>query len=165
MTPPVNLDSSLLLLRLSIAAAFLSAGYGCTATKAAFARVKHETECFFPFLSAGGAKERMGGIAAMVGMAMIFGGGISLLFGIEPRLGGLDVALFSLLGLRVHHASLSIALRAARTGDEMGIKAVSGLKASAMKNWVVIAAGLTLFLVGGGRYGVGIDHTGTYLGW
>lgn len=165
MTPADNLDSALLLLRLSIAAVFLSAGYSCTVTKGAFARIKHETECFFPFLPAGGAKERMGGIAAMIGMAMIYGGGISLLLGIEPRLGGLDVALFSLLGLRVHHVSRSIALRAAMAGDEMGIKAVSGLKASAMKNWVVVAAGLTFFLVGGGKYGLGIDHTGKYLGW
>jgi uncharacterized membrane protein YphA (DoxX/SURF4 family) len=165
VTPAVNLDASLLLLRLSIAAVFLSAGRACTASKAAFARVSQETECFFPFLPAGAARKRMGGIAATIGMAMIYGGGISLLLGIEPRLGGLDVALFSLLGLRVHYVSYRFALTAAMQGDEMGIKAVSGLKASAMKNWVVVAAALMFFLVGGGKYGLGIDHTGKYLGW
>lgn len=165
MTLTEKLDISLLLLRLSIAAAFLFAGYWCTSTRQAFAAIKHECECFFPFLPEGAAKQRMGGIAALVGMVMIFGGGISLLAGIEPRLGGLDVALFSLFGLRVHHVSHSKALVAAMAGDPMGAKAVSGLKGSAMKNFVVVAAGLSIFLLGGGKYSLGSDYTGHLLGW
>jgi uncharacterized membrane protein YphA (DoxX/SURF4 family) len=163
--PTANLDGSLLLLRLSVAVVFLSSAYACTSTRQVFARIQHESECFFPFLPTGRTKERMGRIAALIGMTMLYAGGVSLLLGIEPRLGGLDVALFSLLGLRVHQVSRGLALKAAMAGDEMGIKAFSGLKASGMKNWVVAGVGLALFLDGGGRYGLAIDHLGKYLGW
>lgn len=158
MPNPLNLAVALLLLRLSLAWVFLYAAFRCTSSKLAWSAICHETELFFPFLAPGPRKHFLGTIAAVIGMAMMYGGGLSVLLGIESRLGGLDIALFSLLGLRIHFVHMAEALAEAPTGNAMAIKAYSALSASANKNYVLIAAGLLFFLLGAGPYSLGIGH-------
>ena len=53
--------------------------------------------------------------SAIIGMFMMYVGSISLLFGIEPRLGALMLLVFTLLGTIIHHREKQIALNSSKS--------------------------------------------------
>lgn len=150
-------DAALLVLRLSLAFVFLYAAWKNTENAEAWTRTKREVA-----LLMGGLPEpvrtRLARLGALAGMIMMFGGGLSILLGIEPRLGGLAIAVFSAVGIAIH-------VKAAGESDSsMGLATKHAQMAAGLKNVVLIGAGLVLVLVGAGSYGFGIDNAGRWLG-
>ena len=89
----------------------------------------------------------------------------SILVGLEPRLGGLLIAAFSIMGMRIHAIRRDEAKLAGEAGNLMGWSAYSGHVAAGLKNWALAAAGVFFVLVGSGRYGLQVDFIGSWLGW
>jgi uncharacterized membrane protein YphA (DoxX/SURF4 family) len=154
---------ALLILRLSVAWVFLFAAWKNTENAAAWAWTKNETALLFSNF-APEQRELLGRISAVAGMVMMYGGGGAVLTGVEPRLGGLAIAVFSLLGMRIHAIRREEAKIAAEAGNAMGWSAYGAHVAAGLKNWALIGAGLFFFLVGAGRYGLEIDLVGQILG-
>jgi uncharacterized membrane protein YphA (DoxX/SURF4 family) len=163
MTEADHLSLGLLVLRVAIAVVFLNAAWRCTSTRAAFKQIQEETALMYPFLEPD-LRHRLGDISAYIGMAMMYGGGISVLLGLEPRLGGLTLSVFSLLGLQIHRARRAMTVEPMMSGNMYAAMAFAGLSASGMKNLVIIATGFLFFLIGAGKYSLGIDCTGKLLG-
>lgn len=150
-------DVALLVLRLSLAFVFLYAAWKNTENAEAWSRTKSEVASLMGGLP-GSVRTTLARLAALAGMIMMFGGGLSILLGIEPRLGGLAVAVFSAVGIAIH-------VKAASECDAaMGSATRHAQMAAGLKNVVLIGAGLVLVLVGAGRYGFDIDNTGRWLG-
>jgi uncharacterized membrane protein YphA (DoxX/SURF4 family) len=164
MTGTDHLSLGLLVLRVAIAVVFLNAAWRCTSTRVAFKQIQEETALMYPFLGPD-LRHRLGNISAYIGMAMMYGGGLSVLLGLEPRLGGLTLSVFSVLGLQIHRARRALTVQPMMGGDVMAAIAFAGLSASGMKNLVIIATGVLFLLVGAGKYSLGIDCTGQWLGW
>jgi uncharacterized membrane protein YphA (DoxX/SURF4 family) len=161
MNDPVTVNLALLILRLSVAWVFLFAAWKNTENSAAWTRTKNETALLLP---SSRRIELLARISAVVGMAMMYGGGTSVLLGLEPRLGGLAISVFSLLSMRIHAIRRDEAKKAADAGNAMGWSAYGAHVAAGRKNWALVGAGLLLFLMGAGRYGLGIDLAGQLLG-
>ena len=87
-----------------------------------------------------------------------------MLLGIEPRLGGTAIAIFSLLGMRIHAIRRDEAKEAAEAGDPMGWSAFGAHTAAGLKNWALVGAGIVFFLMGSGRFGIRLDDVGAALG-
>jgi uncharacterized membrane protein YphA (DoxX/SURF4 family) len=156
-------DLALLVLRLSIAFVFLSAAWKNTVNAAAWTQTNAETALLFRELPEP-ARTHITRLAAVAGMIMMYGGGLSLLLAVEPRLGGLAVAAFSAMGMAIHAIHRDKAKVAGENGDVMGWSAYGAHIASGRKNIALIGAGLAFFLAGAGHYGLGIDCTGRWLG-
>jgi uncharacterized membrane protein YphA (DoxX/SURF4 family) len=146
-----------------VAWVFLFAAWKNTENSSAWSRTKNETALLFAHF-APDRRELLARISAVVGIAMMYGGGASVLFGLEPRLGGLAISVFSLLSMRIHAIRCDEAKKAADAGNTMGWSAYGAHVASGRKNWALVGAGLLFFLMGAGRYGLGIDLAGHLLG-
>ena len=160
-------EAALLVLRLSEAYVFLYAAWLNTKNAQAWQWTVCETGLLFQGLPEQTAKT-LALYASLAGMAMMYGGGISILLGIEPRLGGLRIAAFSLMGMRIHHIHRDQAWKAAQAGDPMGWSAYSAHIAAGLKNWGLAGAGVALVLTGAGwkelPYSLGIDYFGRITG-
>ena len=157
-------DLAHLILRVSVAWVFLYAAWGNTSTAAAWQWTKGESALFYPNV-AEPLRSKLALISAIIGMALMYFGGLSLLLGLEPRLGGLAVAAFSLMGMRVHAIRRNDALRTAtsNTSDVMAWSAYGAHIAAGLKNWALIGAGLFITLTGGGAWIVS-DVAGAIIG-
>lgn len=153
MSGIIREDLALLALRIGVAWVFLYAAWRNTNRPAAWQWTQGETSLLFR-----GAPEPLRGrlttSAAVIGMVMMYFGGVSALLGLEPRLGGVAIALFSLMGMRIHAIRRDEALQAtgASTDPTMAWSAYGAHTAAGLKNWALIAAGLVLILVGGGDW-------------
>jgi uncharacterized membrane protein YphA (DoxX/SURF4 family) len=158
-----KLDVGLLVLRLGIGYVFLYAAWKNTENAAAWQWTNTETAILFKDRP---EEERiqLAWICSLVGMVMMYAGGVSVLLGLEPRIGGLMLAVFSLLGMRIHAIRRNEAKEAAEAGDTMGWSAYSAHVAAGLKNWALAAGGVTFILMGAGRYSL-TDFTGALLGW
>jgi uncharacterized membrane protein YphA (DoxX/SURF4 family) len=158
-----TLDVALLVLRLSVAYVFLYAAWKNTENAAAWQWTVNETALLFPHLAEPG-RTSLARLSSIAGMIMMYGGGASILLGIEPRLGGILIAVFSLMGMRIHAIRRAEAKKAAEAGDAMGWSAYSAHVAAGLKNWALAGAGIAVLLAGAGRYGLGIDYFGRIAG-
>lgn len=111
--------------------------------------------------------------AAATGMAMMIGGGASLLLGAEPRLGALALAVFTSLGITIHHRERNearVRLESwGASGDPaaiaLGWSAFAGHQSSWIKNVGLIGACLFVFFAGGGPdFSILTDILGGWLG-
>jgi len=158
-----KLDIGVLVLRLGIGYVFLYAAFKNTENAEARKAMTDETAVLFRDRP----KEERDWLALIcfrAGMVMMYGGGVSVLLGLEPRVGGLILAVFSLLGMRVHAIRRDEAKEAGEAGNPMGWSAFMAHTAAGLKNWALAAAGVTFILTGAGRYGL-TDYTGALLGW
>lgn len=156
-------DVGLLVLRFGIGYVFLYAAWKNTENAAAWKWTTTETAVLFKDRPEE-ERARLARICALAGMVMMYGGGASVLLGLEPRIGGLMVAVFSLLGMRVHAIRRDEAKEAADAGNAMGWSAYSAHIAAGLKNWALAAGGVTFIFMGAGRYRL-TDFTGALLGW
>src|ERR1700687_4734746 len=101
MRGAANHDPALLILRLSVAWVFLFAAWKNTENSAAWEWTKNETGLLFASLPSD-KRATLTLVASLIGMALMYGGGVSILLGIEPRLGGFAIAVFSLMGMKLH---------------------------------------------------------------
>lgn len=160
-----NWDVALLVLRLSEAYVFLYAAWQNTKNAAGWQWTVNETGLLFQnFHLPDQQKRTLALLCSIAGMIMMYGGGISVLLGLEPRLGGILIAVFSLMGMQIHAIRRAEALKAAQAGDPMGWSAYSAHVAAGLKNWGLAGAGVALALTGAGRYGLGIDYVGRLTG-
>ena len=150
------LNSALLIVRLTLAWVFLYAAWKNTENLAAWTWTKNETALLFASLNPA-RRDRVAALAAAVGMVMMYGGGLSVLTGVMPRVGGLAIALFSALGMRIHALRRDEAKRAGESGNAMGWSAFSAHVAAGLKNWALIGAALLIVIVGTGSYSIGPD--------
>jgi uncharacterized membrane protein YphA (DoxX/SURF4 family) len=158
-----KLDAGLLILRLGIGYVFLYAAWKNTENAAAWKWTVTETAVLFKNRPED-ERARLASTSALAGVVMMYGGGASVLLGLEPRLGGLILGVFSILGMRIHAIRRDEAKEAADAGNAMGWSAYSAHIAAGLKNWALAAAGVTFVLMGAGRYGF-TDLTGALLGW
>jgi uncharacterized membrane protein YphA (DoxX/SURF4 family) len=158
-----NLDVALLVLRLSEAYVFLYAAWLNTKDAAARQWTINETGLLFQNFPEQ-QRKTLALLCSIAGMIMMYGGGICVLLGLEPRLGGILIAVFSLMGIRIHAIRRDEALKAANGGNQMGWLAYSANVAAGIKNWGLAGAGVALVLTGAGRYGLGIDYFGRITG-
>ena len=159
-----TLDLAFLILRMTVGYVFLYAAWKNTESSAAWTWTKNETALLFQNLP-DQRREKIARLCAIAGMIMMYGGGVSILVGLEPRLGGLALAVFSLLGIRIHAIRRDEAKSAGETGNAMGWSAYSAHIAAGLKNWALVRAGLVFVLAGTGRFGLGIDFLGHALGF
>ena len=164
MNGVLAVDLALLILRLTLSYVFLYAAWKNTENSAAWTWTKNETALLFQAY-AEPQKERLARLSAIAGMVMMYGGGVSILLGIEPRLGGLALAVFSILGTRIHAIRRDEAKKAGEGGNAMGWSAYSAHIAAGLKNWALAGAGLAIALAGAGRFAFGIDFVGRLLGF
>jgi uncharacterized membrane protein YphA (DoxX/SURF4 family) len=157
-------DIALLVLRVSMAFVFLYAAWKNTENAAAWTWTKNETALLFRGLPEP-ERARVARLVALLGMVMMYAGGLSILLAIEPRLGGLAIAVFSAMGMAIHAIRRDEAKAAGESGDAMGWSAYSAHVAARLKNVALIGAGLVFVLVGAGRYGLGVDYIGRWLGF
>jgi uncharacterized membrane protein YphA (DoxX/SURF4 family) len=158
-----NWDAALLVLRLSEAYVFLYAAWLNTKDTAAWQWTVNETGLLFQKFPEPQQK-KLALLCSIAGMIMMYGGGISVLLGLEPRLGGIMIAVFSLMGMKLHAIRRDQALKAAQGGDQMGWVAYSANVAAGLKNWGLAGAGVALVLTGAGLYGLRIDYLGLLIG-
>ncbi len=158
-----NWDLALLVLRLSEAYVFLYAAWQNTKNAAAWQWTVNETGLLFQHLP-DQRRKTLATLCSIAGMIMMYGGGISVLIGLEPRIGGILIAVFSLMGMRIHAIRRAEALKAAQAGDPMGWSAFSAHIAAGLKNWGLAGAGVALLLTGSGSYGLRIDYFGRLTG-
>jgi uncharacterized membrane protein YphA (DoxX/SURF4 family) len=158
--PTAAFDIAMLLLRIGLGWVFLYAAWKNTENAAARAWTRNETALLFSSLEPV-RRERVASVAATIGLAMMYGGGAAVLFGVAPRAGGLAIALFSALGMRIHALRRDEAKLAGEAGDAMGWSAFGAHVAAGLKNWALIASGIMIVLVGAGSYALGPDPGAT----
>lgn len=158
---PATHDLALLILRATLAYVFLYAAWRNTQNQMAWTWTKNETGVLFRHLPEA-QRASMAARAALIGMVLMYGGGLSVLLGVEARLGGLALAIFSLLGMRIHAIRRDEAFTEAQAGNAMGWSAYSGHTAAGLKNVALAGAGLLLALTGSGRWSVS-DLVGRWL--
>jgi uncharacterized membrane protein YphA (DoxX/SURF4 family) len=154
-------DLALLIIRCTVAYVFLYAAWRNTENTNAWTWTKNETAVLFANLP---EPQRLSTAAraALVGMVLMYGGGLSVLLGLEARVGGLALAIFSILGMRIHAIRRDEALAAGQGGNAMGWSAYSGHIAAGLKNVALMGAGLLIALMGSGRWSVS-DYVGRWL--
>lgn len=158
-----ELHVALLVLRISVAYVFLYAAWKNTENAAAWTWTTNETALLFKNLPEV-ERQKVAWLCAIAGMVMMYGGGVSVLLGLEPRLGGLLIAVFSIMGMRLHAIRRDEAKQEADAGNMMGWSAYSAHIAAGLKNWALAGAGVVFVLVGTGRYGMQVDILGRLLG-
>lgn len=149
-------DYAILALRLGVAWVFLYAAWRNTNTAAARKWTRGETATLFREVGLPPG-HWMVGAATFIGMAMMYGGGIAVLLGSFARPGGLALALFSLMGIRIHAIRRDEALAEANAGVPIAWSAFAGHIAAGLKNWALAGAGLFFALAGSGRLSLGPD--------
>lgn len=147
-----------MILRISYSIVFLNAAWQCGKSKAGIRWTIEESRILF------------GNTAPLFGVAGIFVmgfGGLSVLLGIYPEIGGVMLGLFVLPGAIIHHRKQK---EAQVLGDELGAPgdektqvlttlALLGHYSSAMKNYSLCGPGLFLALTGGGAWVVALLWT------
>lgn len=159
-----NLQAALLVLRLGIAYVFIYAAWKNTENAVAWTWTTNETALLFKNWP-NAQRENLARLCSIIGMGMMYGGGVSVLVGLEPRIGGLLIAAFCLLGIRIHAIRRDEAKQAGEDGNLMGWSAYSAHVAAGLKNWALAAAGVFFVLVGAGQYGLQIDNAARLVGW
>ena len=139
-------DLAVLVLRLSVAYVMLFAAWKNTENKTAWTWTINETGIMFSNLPTE-PRQKIARLSAIIGMCMMYFGGLSILLGVEPRLGGLFIAVFCLMGMRIHAIRRDEAKQAADAGNAMGWSAYSAHIAAGLKNWGFVGAGLFFALL------------------
>jgi len=156
-----TIDAGLLALRLGVGYVMLYAAWKNTENAAAWNWTINETSILFPSRP---NQQQLAKVCAVIGVVMMYFGGASVLAGAEPRLGGLAIAVFCLLGMVIHRIRRDEAKKAGESGDAMGWSAYSAHIAAGLKNWALVGAGVALMLMGAGRFGLRLDYCGQLLG-
>jgi uncharacterized membrane protein YphA (DoxX/SURF4 family) len=152
-------DYAVLALRLGVAWVFLYAAWRNTNTAAARAWTRGETALLFRGVGLP-PQHWVVGLATLIGMAIMYGGGIAALLGSFVRPAGLALAFFSLMGIRIHAIRRDEALVEANAGAMIGWSAFAGHVAAGLKNWALIGAGMFFVLAGSGHFSLGPDIGG-----
>lgn len=138
-------------LRLGVAYVFLYAAWRNTQNRQAWTWTKNETAILFQRMKEP-KKTKIAALASVIGMVMMYGGGLSILLGLGADYGGLAIAVFSSLGMRIHSLRAREAKAAAEAGDPMGWSAYSGHVAAGLKNVAFIGIGLFFLTNGSGPW-------------
>jgi uncharacterized membrane protein YphA (DoxX/SURF4 family) len=111
-------------------------------------------------------RTRLAKIGAFAGMAMMLLGGISILLGLEGRIGGLLLLLFTGVGIYQHHREREVAMAAAAKVEPLvpasgkadfatlQWSAYSGHISSGLKNWALCGISLGFFAWGTGPWSI-----------
>jgi uncharacterized membrane protein YphA (DoxX/SURF4 family) len=159
-----SFDLAVVFLRLGVAYVMIYAAWKNTQNRAAWTWTVNETAIMFRALPEA-RRLTIVKLAAFAGMIMMYGGGFSISAGVEPRLGGLFIAVFCALGTRIHAIRRDEAKAAADAGNPMGWSAYSAHVAAGLKNWALVGAGLFFVVAGVRGYGLGIDYVGKFIGF
>lgn len=138
-------------LRLGVAYVFLYAAWRNTQNTQAWTWTKSETVVLFRKVREP-KKTKIAAMASVIGMVMMYGGGLSILLGLGADYGGLAIAVFSSLGMRIHSIRAQEAKAAGKAGDPMGWSAYSAHVAAGLKNVAFIGIGLFFLLYGSGPW-------------
>jgi uncharacterized membrane protein YphA (DoxX/SURF4 family) len=142
--------------RLSVAYVFLYAAWQNTKDAAAREWTVGQTALLLDFVSE--AQRRLASvICAIAGMIMMYGGGISILIGLEGRVGACALMIFSAMGMAIHRANRQLALQSAAAigleapnvkdkAEALGWSAYGGHLAAGLKNISLIGIN-ALFLL------------------
>lgn len=147
----VDQDLALLLLRLAVAWVFLYAAWMNSRNKISRDWTANETAILFRGTPLAG---KMGLIrpVAMIGVTMMYLGGLGVLLGMLPRLAGLLLFVFTLPGILIHIRNRGDAMRWGEAieaavpegskGDAGALKwnAYAGHQSSALKNYALLGA-------------------------
>jgi hypothetical protein len=131
-----------LLARAGVAYVFLYAAWMNTRNAASWNWTVGQTELILGFVP---ERNRSGAavLCSVAGMAMMYGGGLSVLLGLEGRLGALALIIFSALGMAVHRVNREQALPLAK---EIGTMAPAAKDKAEALGWSAygahVAAGL-----------------------
>jgi uncharacterized membrane protein YphA (DoxX/SURF4 family) len=149
-----------LIARIAVAYVFLYAAWLNTRDSASREATIGLTQLIFGFVPKQ-QRHKVATLCAFLGMFMMYAGGISVLLGIEGRLGALALLFISLLGIFVHQAMGEQALRDAKDmtlGPDikeevisLGSAAYGANAAAGLKNIVIIGICILFILNAGGN--------------
>ena len=132
-----NSDLALLALRISVGYVFLFAAWKNTQNEAARNATIFDTSLLFQNLQVSD-RMRISKLCAIIGMIMMYLGGISVLLGLEPRIGGILIAVFSSLGMRIHAIKADEAKQAGEFGNMMGGQDIAGTPLQKLKTGALL---------------------------
>ena len=150
---------SWLLVRLTVAYVFLYAAWQNTKDATAREWTIGQTALLLDFMPAA-QRRQASAICALAGMIMMYGGGISILIGLEGRIGACALIIFSAMGMAIHRSNRRLALQSAATigldapnvkdkAEALGWSAYGAHLAAGLKNISLIGINaLFLFYVG-----------------
>lgn len=152
----------LLVMRIAVAYVFLYAAWMNSRHKASWQWTIGQTALILGFIPET-SRHRAAIIAAVMGMVMMYGGGLSILVGAEGRLGGAALIVFCALGMAIHAVNRKQALE---LGNEIGAaapplvpkaqslawSAYGAHLAAGLKNVALIGASAYFVLHGTGRW-------------
>ena len=172
----MNLENiAFLIIRIGVAFVYLYAAYMNTRNAASWQWTVDHTAILFR----GTALEQNRSfikLSAFAGMIMMYGGALSVLLGLEGRIGGLTLAVFTASGIVIHRREQMDAEKNTRKDllaavpDEwrgtlaaMAWSAYAAHFSSLLKNIILVAIFLFFVLEGTGHYSAS-DHMGALLG-
>lgn len=153
---PLDQDWALLLLRLGIAWVFLYAAWMNSRDKASRDWTANETAILFRGTPLAGAA-RLIRVFSMIGVAIMYAGGLGLALGVLPRLAALMLFVFTVPGIVIHIRNRADALKVggeleaavpqAQAAPASALKwlAYAGHHSSALKNYALL--GMCAFFV------------------
>jgi uncharacterized membrane protein YphA (DoxX/SURF4 family) len=134
--------SGWLIARATVAYVFLYAAWMNTRDSASRTWTIGQTELILGFVPEA-SRHRVAVLGAVAGMVMMYGGGISILFGIEGRIGAIALIVFSAVGMQIHRVNRAQALPLA---NEIGAMAPTVKDQALTLGWSAygahVAAGL-----------------------
>lgn len=112
-----------ILARLSVAYVFLYAAWQNTRNATAREWTVGQTALLLGFVPTA-QRRQVSVLCAIAGMIMMYGGGISILIGLEGRIGACALIVFSAMGMGIHRANRQLALQsaAAIAGEAPNVK-------------------------------------------
>lgn len=144
-------NTALLILRLSLGFLFL---YPLKDLLKDFTTAKQLASFVFPYFTT---------LNAFLMLIVMFFGSLMLIFGIYAQIAAIILAIYSLLGIKVHYALAKLAkntneLNGNEHNKNLQALAITGHLSSGQKNIVIFAACLVIFLVGSGNYSLMITN-------
>ena len=155
-------DVGILSTRLGVAIVMLYAAWQNSKNAAGRQWTINNTALLFRFVPED-RRRSLAAPAAYVGLVMVWGGGISILLGLEPRLGAAALILFLSLGMLIHRVNRQDAMAlgkaisdaappVAAKANELAWSAFGAHLAAGLKNVSMIGINVLFLLDGTGRF-------------
>jgi len=165
-------DVGILCARSGVAIVMLYAAWQNSKNSASREWTINNTALLFRFLP-NDRRKRLAVPAAWAGLVMMWGGGISVLLGLEPRLGAAALIFFLALGMLIHRVNRQDVLAlgkeiseaspaVAAKANELAWSAFGAHLAAGLKNVSMIGVNTMFLLNGTGRFTVS-DRLGAWL--
>jgi uncharacterized membrane protein YphA (DoxX/SURF4 family) len=151
-----------LVARAAVAYVFLYAGWMNTRDAASRDWTVGQTALILGFIPEA-RRHQVAILCAILGMVMMYGGGVSVLLGLEGRAGAVALIVFSALGMAIHRANREQALKIANDlstdpavkdrAQALGWSAYGAHLAAGLKNVALIGVNVLFLLDGAGGLG------------